>query len=864
MKRRNPSFCVVLIIVLTIGLLLPSGALRPEASETTVISLQIGNPSMTVNGSPRAIDASGTAPVIVAGRTLVPIRAVVEAIGGTVSWEAATKTVTIVAGTVTMSLTIGNHLATVDGTRVPIDPQNPYVVPMILGGRTMLPLRFVGEQLGAVVEWNASTQTATLAFSAPAPLTAPTLLEPGDGAVFTSTTVSFRWTPVDGATSYDLRVSQAGNEVYHGTSTKAQLVASGIGLFGGQYSWTVSAVRGSTRGPASLAGKFSIRLTLSPAQIVQNATPAVATILVSYTDGTRAAAGVFCVDPAGVFLTTYEILKGGISGAITLPDGSQRSDLLVLGYDPATDVAVIRAAGDKPVLALTLANGKSAQLNQDVVMVGPVITGVPQYVVTGAVNGTGSGTFTVKGTAEDAVEGCPVLDSFGDVLGMVTTDIDPTSGSFPCVFSGVLQLLDTTHSWTIREVTEREGTGLQALDKPLLVEPANDTVVGTLTPGLRWNAVAGATKYEIVVVEGRDSSGPTVISDILGIVNPVIPAGVLKAGVSYAWSVRAGNEHGWGPWSVTRVFTPSTTIVQPHAPVVLEPVDKTIVKSIEPVLFWTALSGSNRYHVWVGTTDGDTAFTGSSATTSIAVPAGNLQSGSTYLWSVRVENSSGVSSLWSANASFTMDIPSTIGVPSVLTPGPQAVLPYLNPTFTWQSVARASRYDVRIDRGTSDTKAYEAVVTDTSCTVPAGVLEPGITYRFSVIAGTSDAWSKSGDTWNWSLGRTFTINLTAVIDIVAPRLISPADGTRLGSLTPTLQWTTVQGAMWYRVYIGKGTKESDLEQTISIIVYPRAGDTQQYAIAPGILDPGATYFWRVLAGAGDDVASPPLSSFTTP
>ena len=46
MKRRNPSFCVVLIIVLAIGLLLPSGALRPEASETTVVSLNLAKVGM--------------------------------------------------------------------------------------------------------------------------------------------------------------------------------------------------------------------------------------------------------------------------------------------------------------------------------------------------------------------------------------------------------------------------------------------------------------------------------------------------------------------------------------------------------------------------------------------------------------------------------------------------------------------------------------------------------------------------------------------------------------------------------------------------------------------------------------------------
>lgn len=861
----NGRVRVLLTVIMTLGLAFcPAGIVRPAAAETTVITLTIGNPNITVNGTAHAIDASGTIPVIVAGRTLLPIRAVVEAIGGTIEWNATTKTVTIAAGAVTMGLTIGNHMATVGGVTLPIDPQNATVVPFIVGGRTMLPLRFVGEQLGGTIEWNAATRTATLTFVAPAALTAPSLLEPTEGALFTSTTVAFRWTPVEGASSYSLSISTGGTEVYRGTSTSNSLIPSSSILTAGQYSWTVTAVRGATIGPASLARRFVVRLQLSSTEIVKRATPAVAAITVTYVDGARAAAGAFCIDSSGVFVTTYEIIKGAVDGSIVLADGSQRSDLRVLGYDPAMDAAVIRASGDKPVAALALAGGQSAQVNQDVIMVGPVISGVPQYTVTGVVNGVGPGTFSVRGSAENAVEGCPVLDSFGDVLGMVTTDIKPSTGTFPSVFAGTIRSVPQTNSWTIREVMEREGTGLQALDKPLPDEPVADAVIGNLRPRFHWNAVAGATRYEHRVVVGRDMSGTLLFDTIISYTNPVIEPGILKPATSYAWSVRAGNEHGWGPWSSTRVFTTSASIVQPSAPTVLEPVDKTIMKSAEPVLFWTAPPGSNRYYVWIDTSGPGAVFTGSSATTSLAVPAGTLQSGATYTWYVRVENSSGVSSLWSPGSSFTMAVPAGIGVPALLSPAPKAIIPYLNPTLTWQAVPGATRYDILIDKGTDDSKAYEVAVTGTTVTVPAGSLEPGVAYRWSVIAGNADAWSKTGDTWNWSIGRVFTINLTAVIDILAPSLLSPTDGAVLTSLTPTLKWSTVQGATWYRVYIGKGTKETELEQVLSLIVTPTSGDTQQFTPLAGTLESGTTYYWRVLAGAGEDIESPAFNRFTTP
>lgn len=52
-----------------------------------VIELQIGNSKMKVNGEEAAIDDSNTCPVIENGRTLLPVRAVVEKMGGDVSWD---------------------------------------------------------------------------------------------------------------------------------------------------------------------------------------------------------------------------------------------------------------------------------------------------------------------------------------------------------------------------------------------------------------------------------------------------------------------------------------------------------------------------------------------------------------------------------------------------------------------------------------------------------------------------------------------------------------------------------------------------------------------------------------------------------
>ena len=103
------------------------------------------------------------APIITGDRTLLPIRFVVEPIGGAIVWNQAEKKVTITRGDTTIELWIGNNTAKVNGVSKIIDPDNLNVKPIIINpGRTMLPLRFISETLGCNVEWNQETQQITI------------------------------------------------------------------------------------------------------------------------------------------------------------------------------------------------------------------------------------------------------------------------------------------------------------------------------------------------------------------------------------------------------------------------------------------------------------------------------------------------------------------------------------------------------------------------------------------------------------------------------------------------------------------------------------------------------------------------------
>ena len=127
------------------------------------VKLQVNSKEFFVNGKAYTLDSP---PVIIPkwGRTVVPIRAIVEALGGTVQWDPAERKVTVALGGHKIALWIGKNKAQKDDFLIiPID-KDPDVKPIIINNRTMLPLRFVAESLGCTVNWDPATKTITLEY----------------------------------------------------------------------------------------------------------------------------------------------------------------------------------------------------------------------------------------------------------------------------------------------------------------------------------------------------------------------------------------------------------------------------------------------------------------------------------------------------------------------------------------------------------------------------------------------------------------------------------------------------------------------------------------------------------------------------
>lgn len=122
------------------------------------------NVTVVVNGQQITFDQP---PIERSGRVFVPLRGVFERLGASVVYDNGVINAT--GNGRNISLRIGSNVALVDGSQQMLD-----VAPFVVGDRTLVPLRFVSQALGANVDWNNNTSTVTIAMAgAPQSTAAP-------------------------------------------------------------------------------------------------------------------------------------------------------------------------------------------------------------------------------------------------------------------------------------------------------------------------------------------------------------------------------------------------------------------------------------------------------------------------------------------------------------------------------------------------------------------------------------------------------------------------------------------------------------------------------------------------------------------
>lgn len=138
---KKISIFLVIILLMNIA-----GPLKVLADEQPI--------KVSINGKLVEFDVP---PTIINGRTLVPVRAIFETFFMNVEWDGGTKTIEAYNRNNEIIMTIDNKIAYINGKKYELD-----VPPMIISGRTLVPIRFIAESLGAKVGWDGKTRTVKI------------------------------------------------------------------------------------------------------------------------------------------------------------------------------------------------------------------------------------------------------------------------------------------------------------------------------------------------------------------------------------------------------------------------------------------------------------------------------------------------------------------------------------------------------------------------------------------------------------------------------------------------------------------------------------------------------------------------------
>lgn len=163
--KRLGALSVSLCMMVT---MLPA-AFAATAKPTGAITLTIGSPTMSVNGTATTIDSEGSRATLYQGSTMLPLRAVMENMGGTVSWNPSNKQITLKYNGSTVTMTLSSKTAYVNGVK-----KTMQVAPFTDNGRTYVWLRAIEYFPGVTVSWRDDTRQATVVYPMVGSSTLPT------------------------------------------------------------------------------------------------------------------------------------------------------------------------------------------------------------------------------------------------------------------------------------------------------------------------------------------------------------------------------------------------------------------------------------------------------------------------------------------------------------------------------------------------------------------------------------------------------------------------------------------------------------------------------------------------------------------
>ncbi|KHD37441.1 hypothetical protein NL50_04500, partial [Clostridium acetobutylicum] len=541
----------------------------------------------------------------------------------------------------------------------------------------------------------------------------------------TSTSMTVNWDKVEGATSYDIEVD---GKVITGI-TDTSYVISGL-TAGTSHAYRVRAVI------TSGIGDWSDIVTKSTLSVVTNVTSVVASNSITVNWDTVLGASSYDIEVDGKVISGITGTSYVISDLTAGTSHTYRLRAIYLDGTSDWDELVTKSTLSVVTNVTSIVNSTSITLNWD------AVAGATSYDV--------------------------------EVDGKVVTGI--TKASY--VVSGLTP--GTNHTYRVRVITSA-GVG----EWTTLTTETTINVVGNVTSSvgstsitLNWDAVAGATSYDIEV-DGKVVTGITKASYVVSGLTP---------GTGHTYRVRVVTSVGVSDWR--DVVTKTTINVVANVTAVLSDNDTITVS-------WGEVPSAVSYDVEV---DGKivTGITKSSYVVSGLTP------GTTYTYRVRVNTSVGVGD-WSSPVNKT-------DLNIVVSNGVTAVVTGTSVNLAWPAVIGATGYDVEVD-GTVVSVGNVGVYVATN-------LKPGVTHTYRIRPTTADG---VGD-WSEPIVKT-------TLDVIIQGSITavPTD------TSVNLSWTPISGATGYDVEVN-GTVISGITGAGYVVTGLKPGATITYRIRPTTAD----------------------------
>jgi hypothetical protein len=544
----------------------------------------------------------------------------------------------------------------------------------------------------------------------------PVPIAPANGATVTTTTPTFQWSAVTGATSYLLTIIDESNQltVINAAPVRTTFYTPTTPLVKyHNYQWYVQATVDTGSGPApsppSPASTFTLFQPGEPTLIspLSGATVATATPTLHWTAPAGAAVELSLFD-----LTTNRIVFSALEDFAD-------------SYTPTVPLDNGHTYGWS---AYTLPNGPTALFTVSVPLGGTQSLAAPTPIAPGGILDNDAPTFQWSAVPGATLYALSLDNGSGDTVLIPVNGTSYGPVAIPGIFNyGASQGVDTWHVTAY----DRSGdfsppsqtvsfaypdSGADALPAPTNLSPSG--TVTSYTPTLSWSPVATATDYNVVVFD--QTSGSIALNVYSG--DPY----QVGAGSAFGQPLINGHTYVWyvfgydaaqpatvnGKWA-TQSFTVSGPPI--GIPTPLGPAPSSTVNTATPKLQWSPVAGATGYDLYLSSLSGlifDSFLVGTSVgNTTSYTPTSPLQDGGTYEWQVNAIVPGGPSGTMpgpaSSFAQFTVSVPGTATLDAHDDSG---TLVTATPTLRWSAVPNAAGYDLYLVDLTSGIALFSGAV----------------------------------------------------------------------------------------------------------------------------------------------------------